>query len=327
MAYDSARGVSVMFGGNFSGPDDSSTWEWNGTAWSEHAAAGPRPVYDHAMAYDPVRRVTVLFGGRLGPSYGDTWEWDGSIWTQRQVTGPGPRYGHSMAYVPTLQAIVLYGGMRRDFGSDLYFDDTWMWNGETWTQLVVAGPLPRVEHAMAFDQRKQRLLLVGGSPDRASSPSDFGDTWELAVYDTLSITRGPTSATAVSARPVSFTAEVSGGGTITYQWKKDGVALIDDGRIVGSGTGTLTIIAAQRGDAGTYTLEVTNACGHDESVPALLTITCRADLDRDGTVDFADYLAFLSGFDAQDPEADLTLDGIVDFADYLDFLNAYEEGC
>lgn len=54
---------------------------------------------------------------------------------------------------------------------------------------------------------------------------------------------------------------------------------------------------------------------------------CRADLNGDGIVDFADYLEFLNLFDAQDPRADYTGDGIVDFADYLEFLNAYDAGC
>lgn len=54
---------------------------------------------------------------------------------------------------------------------------------------------------------------------------------------------------------------------------------------------------------------------------------CPADLDRDGVVDFTDYLAFLNAFDAQEPAADLDGDGIVDFSDYLLFLTAYDSGC
>lgn len=54
---------------------------------------------------------------------------------------------------------------------------------------------------------------------------------------------------------------------------------------------------------------------------------CVADLDDDGIVDFSDYLAYLSLFDAQDPAADLTGDGMVDFSDYLGFIDAYSGGC
>jgi len=60
---------------------------------------------------------------------------------------------------------------------------------------------------------------------------------------------------------------------------------------------------------------------------AFIADTCRADLNGDGLVDFADYLEFLNLYDAQDPRADFTGDGLVDFSDYLEFLNLYEAGC
>ena len=43
MAYDTARGVTVLFGGHNSGGDSSETWEWNGAAWTQPAVSGPSP--------------------------------------------------------------------------------------------------------------------------------------------------------------------------------------------------------------------------------------------------------------------------------------------
>ena len=64
MAYDSARGRTVLFGGIGSGDPTSTTWEWDGNRWeSKESKPGPRPRRDHAMAYDPLRKRTVLFGG------------------------------------------------------------------------------------------------------------------------------------------------------------------------------------------------------------------------------------------------------------------------
>jgi hypothetical protein len=54
---------------------------------------------------------------------------------------------------------------------------------------------------------------------------------------------------------------------------------------------------------------------------------CPADLDRSGTVDFLDLLAFFNFFDAQDPGADLDSSGTVDFSDFLNFLNHFDAGC
>jgi len=71
MAYDSARGVTVLFGGD---RDDGKTWEWDGASWTERNITGPSPRWEHAMVYDSARRVSVLFGGGLGPEKGDTWD-------------------------------------------------------------------------------------------------------------------------------------------------------------------------------------------------------------------------------------------------------------
>ncbi|MCC6678355.1 MAG: hypothetical protein IT436_14545 [Phycisphaerales bacterium] len=54
---------------------------------------------------------------------------------------------------------------------------------------------------------------------------------------------------------------------------------------------------------------------------------CRADVARDGLIDFADYLEFLNLYEALDPRVDFNGDGAVDFADYLEVLNLYDAGC
>ena len=74
MAYDSARGVTVMFGGA-SPSFNNETWEWDGTHWTMRTNTGPSPHSGAAMVYDSVRNVTVLFGGDGSSGYnGETWE-------------------------------------------------------------------------------------------------------------------------------------------------------------------------------------------------------------------------------------------------------------
>jgi hypothetical protein len=113
MAFDSARGVTVLFTGS-TGATNGETWESNGTVWTQRAVSGPSPRGGHAMAYDAARGVTVLFGGYNWPnSYGDTWEWNGTAWTQRAVSGPSPR----------TSCAVYDAGPRR--GSALWGRDDW----------------------------------------------------------------------------------------------------------------------------------------------------------------------------------------------------------
>ena len=75
MAYDAARGVTVLFGGYNGGATyNGETWDWNGTTWTQRLVSGPSPRYGHAMAYDAARGVTILFGGGTSTvTSGETW--------------------------------------------------------------------------------------------------------------------------------------------------------------------------------------------------------------------------------------------------------------
>jgi hypothetical protein len=75
MAYDDARGVTVLFGGYDGTTLRDDTWQWDGNAWTQLAVSGPEPRVAHAMAYDLARQVAVLFGGVTTgvPYLGDTW--------------------------------------------------------------------------------------------------------------------------------------------------------------------------------------------------------------------------------------------------------------
>src|SRR5437762_7486543 len=75
--------------------------------WTQRPVSGPSPRYLHAMAYDPARAVTVLFGGDTAA--GDTWAWNRAAWAQRSAGGPSSPYAHAMAYSAARAATVLFG--------------------------------------------------------------------------------------------------------------------------------------------------------------------------------------------------------------------------
>jgi hypothetical protein len=56
-------------------------------------------------------------------------------------------------------------------------------------------------------------------------------------------------------------------------------------------------------------------------------VFCPADFNKDGQVDFFDYLDFVAAFDAENITADFNGDNQVDFFDYLDFAAAFDLGC
>jgi hypothetical protein len=125
------------------------TWVWNGVRWSMAATAGPsaRVFATAATAAGEV----VLFGGydeQFNP-LGDTWTWDGTSSTQHDTTGPmtAPSARASAAMGSVGDTAVLFGGLG---GANAVLDDTWIWDGASWTLANVQnGPPARFAAAMS----------------------------------------------------------------------------------------------------------------------------------------------------------------------------------
>lgn len=172
--------TAVVFGGSmdsaFGERFYADTWTWDATGgWAEvPAGEGPSDRGGAAMAYDPVRGRTVLFGGADGEAaFGDTWEWDGASWTPVEVAdAPPARSGAVLRWDPAASALVLLGGVA---GREV-LNDAWSWDGAAWTPLDhEAAPEPRADVAWAIDEAG-RLLAVGGVDATATIHA------EAAVY-------------------------------------------------------------------------------------------------------------------------------------------------
>ncbi len=98
-------------------------------------------------------------------------------WQELDVDGPGPHYGHAMAYDAAHQQIVMFGGTANedDYGEN-YDRRTWIWDGTSWSVAAESGPLPRKEHAMAYDSWRGKVVMFGGR--YLDDTVTFGDTWE-----------------------------------------------------------------------------------------------------------------------------------------------------
>ncbi len=183
IAYDNIRREAVMFGGGSPSYTDE-TWVWNGSAWSARAPfpSNPKPQAraNAAMAFDAVRGNTVLFGGLLfgNVAANDTWIWNGGSWSRRFVAGPSARSGHQMAYDSDREVVVLFGGDQVS-PSTLPNNETWEWNGNSWSQVITTGPSPspRSRHIMTYDPVLRRIILQGGRVGTSAQLSD--ETWEF----------------------------------------------------------------------------------------------------------------------------------------------------
>jgi hypothetical protein len=393
MAYDSRRGVTVLFGGGNAGGFFGDTWEWNGNTWFLRATNGPSPRFGASMTYDSTIGKVLLVGGNIGAQAGvfdplhgyraGTWEWDGVIWTLRTTNGPSGRQFAGIAFDSQVNRTVLWGGfgLKGPFNpvspgveqTTLY--DTWEYDGQAgvWSQVADGDPatLPR-SASLAYDARRHKRVLLGITGDVygpiqvwewegtnwvAQSPQpdplygaplklhgegiafharrgqvminngnngfgypvqtwaydgaawtlisqnagfhpeeneqmvydtacdalvEFGgqdnggyssrQTWELVDADAIQILQQPVSLNIGSSQPARFSVTARGAPLLRYQWRKNGVDLIDDGRISGAKEGTLTIANVLTSDLGTYAVAIANDCGSVTSDPANLQL-------------------------------------------------------
>jgi len=184
MAFDRHRGVAVLFGGmtysGFSGASpNGETWEFDGTNWIQRFPAhAPAPRSRHALFYDPVRRVTTLYGGDTllpNPRAGDIWTWNGTDWTERTVTGDRPQFGPygspphpQMVWDDRRGYAVLPPTSLNQGGSQDYA--TWTWDGTHWTRrpYVFAGFGNSPSQAglglgLVYDAFRGEVIYWGGS--------------------------------------------------------------------------------------------------------------------------------------------------------------------
>lgn len=97
----------------------------------------------YAIAYDPISRGVVLFGGTSGDTSNaeprSLWSWDGKRWTCLADNGPSGRDAPELAFDATRNRLLLHGGRTR--GADGRFrvlTDTWRWDGAGWSTLAIS---------------------------------------------------------------------------------------------------------------------------------------------------------------------------------------------
>jgi cysteine-rich repeat protein len=191
LAYDAKREKVVLFGGarkrQLPAPlffDD--TWEWNGASWTKvETTVRPSARADMAMAYDPSREVTVMFGGiAANIRNAETWEYDGTSWTQKfpPVSPPALDGAQMVAYHGKL---LLFGGSAAT-GIGGARNDTWLYDGVTWEKLPANTTVSaRSNHALIYDTSRDRVVAFGGSSDAALDSSTFvfeGEGWKQATF-------------------------------------------------------------------------------------------------------------------------------------------------
>jgi hypothetical protein len=105
----------------------------------------------------------------------------------------------------------------------------------------------------------------------------------------------PVSHKATNGFSTKFTAKIKGTPPLSYQWFKDGVALVDGAKVSGSQTNVLIISNLRTTDAGAYALKVSNRVGSVTSSNATLIVVGHHGSGGGGTDNVALLAQLLGG--------------------------------
>ena len=147
-----------------------------------------------------------------------------------------------------------------------------------------------------------RLDIVSVNFIPANGGGVFGDSYTqpTIIYNLSapSVYSQPQSQAVAVGTTVTLAARVRSAPPTLFQWKKDGVAVVDGGRISGAKSQTLKITGATQADSGAYVLVVDSSCDTASSAVATLTVSvpiCRGDANCDHVVNWRDIDYFVAG--------------------------------
>lgn len=193
MAFDAARGRTVLFGGQQGSALYGDTWEWDGLAWTQVSTTGPLPRASHVMAFDSLRGRVLLHSGQTssGPS-SETWSFDGNAWTLLGTGGPTVING-AMVYDDHRDRMVLCSQYINACGTG-GGRSTWEWGGTSWQYMSTSSAGVGYSSSMSYDNRRGRTVLDGGCNglvewDGATWTAAGGGTgvraWSAMAFDSL----------------------------------------------------------------------------------------------------------------------------------------------
>ncbi|MBM4062025.1 MAG: hypothetical protein FJ265_13155 [Planctomycetes bacterium] len=212
LVHDTARDRLVLYGGRTAGGYANDTWEFDGAAWTQASPTStPTSRYAHEMVYDLARGVTVLFGGldaTLANALAETWEWNGTDWTLRTpASSPSPRYAAGLAYDQRNARVLLHGGRN----GSTYPNDTWAYDGSTWTPLPTGGTAAPTEvpTRLCFDPARAEAITARSRAGGLSTWAFDGTSWRSVVQDPHP---GPRDHHALAYDPARSAGVMFGGG-------------------------------------------------------------------------------------------------------------------
>jgi hypothetical protein len=171
------NGQLYMFGGRDEITDFQDFWSLGNSTWGfVTVPKTPALCGSPRGDYDTDRKVMVVVCDSSV-----VLEFDGTQWNEKATdtskSRPPIRRFSSVAYDKTLKKTVLFGG----FDETQYLNETWTWDGTTWTRVKKNPPQIRSQAAMWYDATLKKTVLYGGigRNDTLSRIVRFSDMWSF----------------------------------------------------------------------------------------------------------------------------------------------------
>jgi hypothetical protein len=191
-----------------------------------------------------------------------------------------------------------------------------------------------IANLLLTDTDGQYNCFVTNTADGCTAASNNAS---VIVYVPVSFTLQPSGQTISEFATVGFGVTAAGEPPFTYQWRHNGVNLVNGGKYTGVTTPGMLVWSAEAPQAGYYDCVVTNLCGPVASNAAHLIVNTnygagRGDLNCSGAVNFGDINPFVLALSAGEwgyydlygfchwYNADINSDGTVGFADINPFV-------
>ena len=317
-------GGSLIVGGEFLNAGGSSRpglAQWNSAgagAWSSVGTGLGGAAYPTVRAlatYNGALVVGGSFPSAGGLACNGLAGWNGASWTSLGGAQPGDTSVWALAIhngklIAAGAAPVLSGVTVNNIGA---------WDGSAWHALGTGTN----STVLALTDYQGELVAGGGFGIVGGQVSAYLARWSDNGTPWLAL-QPETSVQACLDSAFSLETTAASGYDATYQWRKDGLPLTDDGRITGSQAPMLSVMHAAPGDGGMYDCVVSTTCGGVTSSASSVVVGprngCVADYDCSGIVEVQDVFAFLGGWFAGDPRADVDGNGlsVQDIFDFLD---------
>ena len=169
---DPVNNTIWFYGGSDQFTTYSDLWQFQNGQWTQlFIATTPASCVTPTSAFDTDRNKLVVVCATS-----DVYEFDGTAWTAHTgLKNPPPVHTWaSMVYDPTLKKTVLFGG----YNGSSYLDETWLWDGTSWSRQKNHPAPSRTGAAMWYDPTLKKDVIYGGvgrvtSTDRITRYSDM----------------------------------------------------------------------------------------------------------------------------------------------------------